>query len=400
MSHEIFEQAKPILKKIQNKGFKAYFVGGSVRDYIMQRPIHDVDITTSATPDEIESIFDKTIPVGKEHGTINVVFQNDNYEITTFRSEDEYIDHRRPSEVYFVRDLYQDVQRRDFTMNAIAMDLNYRLYDYFNGQQDINNRVIRTVGVPSERFSEDALRIIRGLRFQSQLNFQIDSDTLHAMSSQISDIQYLSVERVVVELKKLIMGNNVKQSFEVMQNMKAFNYIPFFKSFEMSHLHIDEPITFELWIAILIVQQPKDIQLSTLKISNQEKTTIKKWVTLIQTLPKIQSKQSLIALVYDYNLNDIEILLSLHHLLKQNGLTTANHLIINEISIREANEKLPIHCRKELAINGKDLLDHTNKNSGPWLKDTLREIEIAVISNQIANTKEEILEWVDAHVKI
>ena len=97
--------------------------------------------------------------------------------------------------MYFVRDLYQDVQRRDFTMNAIAMDLNYRLYDYFNGQQDINNRVIRTVGVPSERFSEDALRIIRGLRFQSQLNFQIDSDTLHAMSSQISDIQYLSVER-------------------------------------------------------------------------------------------------------------------------------------------------------------------------------------------------------------
>ena len=137
-------------------------------------------------------------------------------------------------------------------------------------------------------------------------------------------------------------------------------------------------------------------------LENQQsrKSNYQKWVTLIQTLPKIQSKQSLITLVYDYNLNDIEILLSLHHLLKQNGLTTANHLIINEISIHEANEKLPIHCRKELAINGKDLLNHTNKNSGPWLKDTLREIEIAVISNQIANTKEEILEWVDAHVKI
>ena len=104
--------------------------------------------------------------------------------------------------MYFVRDLYQDVQRRDFTMNAIAMDLNYRLYDYFNGQQDINNRVIRTVGVPSERFSEDALRIIRGLRFQSQLNFQIDSDTLHAMSLrfQIYNIYPLNV---VVELKNL-----------------------------------------------------------------------------------------------------------------------------------------------------------------------------------------------------
>ena len=173
MSHEIFEQAKPILKKIQNKGFKAYFVGGSVRDYIMQRPIHDVDITTSATPDEIESIFDKTIPVGKEHGTINVVFQNDNYEITTFRSEDEYIDHRRPSEVYFVRDLYQDVQRRDFTMNAIAMDLNYRLYDYFNGQQDINNRVIRTVGVPSERFQKTRFVSLEDYVFNHNLIFKL-----------------------------------------------------------------------------------------------------------------------------------------------------------------------------------------------------------------------------------
>ena len=114
----------------------------------------------------------------------------------------------------------------------------------------------------------------------------------------------------------------------------------------MSHLHIDEPITFELWIAILIVQQPKDIQLSTLKISNQEKATIKNGLHSSKHCLRYSQKQSLITLVYDYNLNDIEILLSLHHLLKQNGLTTANHLIINEISIREANEKLPIIAEK------------------------------------------------------
>ena len=169
MSYNLFERAKPILNEIQQYGFEAYFVGGSVRDYLMNRAIHDIDITTSATPDEIESIFDKTIPVGKQHGTINVVFNHENYEITTFRAEDDYIDHRRPSEVYFVRDLYQDIQRRDFTINAIAMDINYKTYDYFDGEKDIRNKCIRTVGNAQARFEEDALRIIRGLRFQSQL---------------------------------------------------------------------------------------------------------------------------------------------------------------------------------------------------------------------------------------
>ena len=201
MRYELFERAKPILNQIQQHGFEAYYVGGSVRDYLMGREIHDIDITTSATPDEIEDIFDKTIPIGKEHGTINVVYNDENYEVTTFRAEEDYVDHRRPSEVHFVRDLYQDVQRRDFTINAIAMDTNYNTYDYFDGEDDIKAKQIRTVGVAGERFEEDALRIIRGLRFQSQLNFQIVNETFEAMATQISDIQYLSIERIVVELK-------------------------------------------------------------------------------------------------------------------------------------------------------------------------------------------------------
>ena len=120
MDNELFEKALPILNQIETHHFEAYFVGGAVRDYIMHRTIHDIDITTSAMPDEIEDIFEHTIPIGKEHGTINVVFNNENYEVTTFRSEGDYLDHRRPSEVHFVRNLYEDVQRRDFTINAIA----------------------------------------------------------------------------------------------------------------------------------------------------------------------------------------------------------------------------------------------------------------------------------------
>ena len=173
MTNTLFEQAKPLLEQLEHHGYQAYYVGGCVRDYLMERPIHDIDITTSATPDEVEALFDKTIPVGKEHGTINVVYQGENYEITTFRAEAEYTDHRRPSEVYFVRELYEDVKRRDFTMNALAMDTDYQLHDYFNGRADIQHKLIRTVGEAQERFDEDALRILRGLRFQAQLGLSL-----------------------------------------------------------------------------------------------------------------------------------------------------------------------------------------------------------------------------------
>ncbi|HGH5580658.1 TPA: CCA tRNA nucleotidyltransferase, partial [Staphylococcus pseudintermedius] len=196
MNQSQFELAKPILERLIQNGYEAYFVGGSVRDFIMNRPIHDVDITTNATPDEIESLFEHTIPIGKEHGTINVVWSHENYEVTTFRAEAEYVDHRRPTEVYFVRDLYQDVERRDFTMNAIAMNINYERIDHFEGERDIEQRIIRTVGDAKTRFDEDALRILRGLRFKSQLGFTIEEATFEAMAHQMSDLEYLSIERI------------------------------------------------------------------------------------------------------------------------------------------------------------------------------------------------------------
>lgn len=400
MHNELFERAKPILNHIQQHGYEAYFVGGSVRDYLMGRDIHDIDITTSATPDEIEDIFEKTIPIGKEHGTINVVYQNENYEVTTFRSEEDYIDHRKPSEVHFVRDLYQDVQRRDFTVNAIAMDSNYTTYDYFNGKQDIKERCIRTVGIPRERFEEDALRIIRGLRFQSQLNFKIEDDTFKAMRSQISDIQYLSIERIVVELKKMIKGINVVQSFNQMKEMNAFKYIPFFDAFDMNHIYIDEPLEFEMWIALLLAQQPMNVSLKLLKISNNEKTHIQKLTHLIKSLPNVKTKQDLITIVYDNNLKYITHVLSTNDTLKNNNLAIANPLVINKKSLIEIDNQLPIHHRKEMSINGGDIINHLNKKSGPWLKHVLRDIEIAIICQQINNTKVEILEWVDANVKV
>ncbi|EOB8099137.1 CCA tRNA nucleotidyltransferase [Staphylococcus aureus] len=400
MDKSLFEQARPILEQIQDNGFEAYYVGGSVRDYVMGRNIHDIDITTSATPDEIESIFSHTIPVGKEHGTINVVFNDENYEVTTFRAEEDYVDHRRPSGVTFVRDLYEDLQRRDFTMNAIAMDTAYKLYDYFDGQQDINNRIIRTVGIAEERFQEDALRMIRCLRFQSQLSFDIAMETFEAMRTQMADIKFLSIERIVIELTKLMRGINVEESFNHLKSLKAFNYMPYFEQLDMNQINVTEPIDLELLIAIVSVKFDINYSLKPLKLSNRQVKDINQYIQIMNALPSIITKEQLKMFVYDYDTNLIKNVMVAADVLKANDIQGHEPLIVNLQTIDETLHRLPMHNRKDMMVNGGVLMAHLNAKSGPWLKDVLRQIEIAIATGKVSNEETEILKWVDNHVKI
>ncbi|HCY0763627.1 TPA: CCA tRNA nucleotidyltransferase [Staphylococcus aureus] len=400
MDKSLFEQARPILEQIQDNGFEAYYVGGSVRDYVMGRNIHDIDITTSATPDEIESIFSHTIPVGKEHGTINVVFNDENYEVTTFRAEEDYVDHRRPSGVTFVRDLYEDLQRRDFTMNAIAMDTAYKLYDYFDGQQDINNRIIRTVGIAEERFQEDALRMIRCLRFQSQLSFDIAMETFEAMRTQMADIKFLSIERIVIELTKLMRGINVEESFNHLKSLKAFNYMPYFEQLDMNQINVIEPIDLELLIAIVSVKFDINYSLKPLKLSNRQVKDINQYIQIMNALPSIITKEQLKMFVYDYDTNLIKNVMVAADVLKANDIQGHEPLIVNLQTIDETLHRLPMHNRKDMMVNGGVLMAHLNAKSGPWLKDVLRQIEIAIVTGKVSNEETEILKWVDNHVKI
>ncbi|EWR96140.1 CCA tRNA nucleotidyltransferase [Staphylococcus aureus] len=400
MDKSLFEQARPILEQIQDNGFEAYYVGGSVRDYVMGRNIHDIDITTSATPDEIESIFSHTIPVGKEHGTINVVFNDENYEVTTFRAEEDYVDHRRPSDVTFVRDLYEDLQRRDFTMNAIAMDTAYKLYDYFDGQQDINNRIIRTVGIAEERFQEDALRMIRCLRFQSQLSFDIAMETFEAMRTQMADIKFLSIERIVIELTKLMRGINVEESFNHLKSLKAFNYMPYFEQLDMNQINVTEPIDLELLIAIVSVKFDINYSLKPLKLSNRQVKDINQYIQIMNALPSIITKEQLKMFVYDYDTNLIKNVMVAADVLKANDIQGHEPLIVNLQTIDETLHRLPMHNRKDMMVNGGVLMAHLNAKSGPWLKDVLRQIEIAIVTGKVSNEETEILKWVDNHVKI
>lgn len=199
-----------ILSALENAGFSAYIVGGCVRDMLMGIPMHDYDITTNALPEQIIEVFSqqKVIPTGIKHGTVTVLLNNEPFEITTFRIDGEYTDSRRPDNVVFTDSLREDLARRDFTVNAIAMDLNGNIYDYFGGKNDIKNKIIRCVGNPEERFTEDALRILRAVRFSSVLGFTIEENTSNAIHALKNRLDNISVERISVELVKLLSGIN------------------------------------------------------------------------------------------------------------------------------------------------------------------------------------------------
>ena len=207
------DSAEKIIKIIEQSGHSAYAVGGCVRDFLMKRPCDDIDITTSATPDALEKIFDdngiKYIETGLKHGTVTALQDGEPMEVTTFRTEGGYNDNRHPDSVEFVSDIETDLSRRDFTVNAMAYNENTGIIDLFGGQQDIKNKLIRTVGDADKRFTEDALRIMRALRFASVLSFDIEENTKKALFKNKELLKNISVERIYTELSKLLMGENV-----------------------------------------------------------------------------------------------------------------------------------------------------------------------------------------------
>ena len=198
--------AARIIEKLEQAGYEAYAVGGCVRDSVLGREPEDWDITTSASPMQVKAIFPRTIDTGIEHGTVTVMEHRVGYEVTTYRVDGRYEDGRHPSSVTFTRNLAEDLLRRDFTINAMAYNPRTGLVDRYDGMGDLERRCIRCVGVPEERFAEDALRILRALRFASQLGFSIEEQTLAAMRMMAPRLEAVSAERVRVELVKLLGG--------------------------------------------------------------------------------------------------------------------------------------------------------------------------------------------------
>lgn len=201
------KDVEKIIEHLNSAGYEAYVVGGCVRDSIMEKTPHDWDICTSATPEVVKSLFSHTTDYGMRHGTITVFADKEGYEITTFRAETDYSDHRHPDTVEFVADLKSDLSRRDFTINALAYNNESQLIDMFNGLDDIRNQMIRCVGNADERFKEDALRILRALRFAATLGFDIEDKTSEAIHYNVHLLKYIAEERKRDELMKLLGGN-------------------------------------------------------------------------------------------------------------------------------------------------------------------------------------------------
>lgn len=197
-----------IIEELNKNGFEAYIVGGCVRDSLLGRMPDDWDITTRATPGQVKSIFRRTVDTGIQHGTVTVLVGTCAYEVTTYRVDGVYEDHRRPSGVTFTASLEEDLKRRDFTVNALAYSDESGIIDIFGGAEDLEKGVIRCVGKPSDRFDEDALRILRAVRFSAQLGFRIDDDTRAAMREQAENLRDISAERIRTELTKLIVSDN------------------------------------------------------------------------------------------------------------------------------------------------------------------------------------------------
>lgn len=387
-----FQEALPVLKKIKNAGFDAYFVGGSVRDALLERPIHDVDIASSSYPEETKHIFERTIDVGIEHGTVLVLEDNHEYEVTTFRTEDLYVDYRRPSHVTFVRSLKEDLKRRDFTINALALDEAGNVIDLFEGLDDLKYQILRAVGIPSERFNEDALRIMRGFRFQASLGFTLDADTFNAMKGCVPLLEKISVERTFIEFDKLLTSFYWRKGLKSLIASGAMDYLPDMRNHQsqletLFNFQVDFQFTSseQAWAALLMALQVKNIKrfLKHWKTSNEFQKRVEK-IVMIFNLRQTHfwDKEE----CYRFELDLI---------IQAEEIRQAQGLAIDFERIYSTYDSLTIHDKHEIVVNGGLLIKEFGFKPGPALGQLLTEIEMAIVNGVLDNRLEAILAFVE-----
>ncbi|MCT4390100.1 CCA tRNA nucleotidyltransferase [Leuconostoc falkenbergense] len=388
-----FVQAQPILATLEQAGYEAYFVGGSVRDTLLGAPIHDVDIASSAFPEEVKALFNRTVDTGIQHGTVMVLDHGEGYEITTFRTESTYTDFRRPDSVTFVRSLSEDLKRRDFTINALAMRHDGEVVDLFDGLSDMTNGIIRAVGDAETRFTEDALRMMRALRFSAQLGFRIADDTRQALRDLAPNLTRIAVERIRVEFEKMLMGGNAAESLKLALDDGVINYLPGepLKIWDniIQHLATHQPAdTFAVWSLVLAETDLTSSQINRFlrnwKLSRETITTVMTVVPLIRQIDKVSTFDLYQALPYQKTLFELLTLLDV------------SNATIGQI--RHIIDMLPITNSSELAIQGGDLIRGGVMMPGPKLGKCLKKIEYAVVNGELENTRESLIQYAKEQV--
>ena len=367
---KISPAAALVMQKLQAAGFEARAVGGCVRDMLMGLPPHDWDLCTNAGPEEMKACFAgwKTVETGLKHGTLTVVCDGEPVEVTSYRAETAYSDHRHPDEVRFVRRIEDDLSRRDFTINAMAWDGKTGLIDLFDGQGDLQRKLIRCVGAADERFEEDALRILRALRFAARLGFAVEENTARAIHGKKELLKNISAERIYAELKGIVMGPSAAEILEEYNDVLQIvlpGMLPF---------GAEAPADLEIRLALLL----KNTGAEALKDLRCDNATLKAVRELLEA-PAAGTAVELRKLAARYGKERARQIVWM-----QGG---------DRALLEQTLESSPCLSLKELAVTGEDLLE-AGLPKGPELGEKLQELLELVLEEKLPNEKEALLTFV------
>lgn len=402
MRIEIPKQVEWILGQLKKNGYEAFVVGGCVRDVLLGRVPEDWDITTSAQPEAVKRIFGKTIDTGLKHGTVTVLKDRRGYEITTYRIDGEYEDGRHPKEVEFTSDLREDLRRRDFTINAMAYSHETGVVDVFGGMEDLERKVIRCVGNATERFTEDALRILRAIRFSAQLGFSIEEQTYAALSDIAPNLAHVSKERIQTELTKTLLSPHPERIFlteatgmapyisetfpEVFRRMREASVTEAELS-RAAELKEDKALRYAAFLSCT-GERTAETVLKELKMDNAATARVKTLAGRFDE-PLPGERPALRRVMSGMGGSAFDDLLELKRVMRPE--TEAEVLRAERLSasIRENGDCLSM---KELAVTGNDLLK-AGMRPGPQLGKTLEMLFEAVLTHPEYNRKEYLLKY-------
>ncbi|WP_314112561.1 CCA tRNA nucleotidyltransferase [uncultured Granulicatella sp.] len=391
----LFLKALPVMKQLVDAGYEAYFVGGSVRDMLLHKPISDVDIATSATPLEVKEIFPHTVDVGIEHGTVMVIHHKEGYEVTTFRTEEGYEDFRHPDKVTFVRSLEEDLKRRDFTINALAIGIDDQLIDFFDGIGDIERQCIRCVGDAKERFNEDALRMFRAVRFVGQLGFQIEEKTKNAISLLKMNLSKVAVERMKVEFEKMIQSSHRKEAMQLFVETGLYQACPLFDGkdkilLKLAEFPLKEMSVLQAWILFVDELNLSDKEVTHLlkswKSSNEQ---IRDVLVGYRTYRERKEEEWNFFLAYAC---PYEVACEVEQLLIAQGESESLR------DLEGTYETLPIRSMNDIQLNGHDIIRILQlEKKGPIIGQVLQTIEKMILEQSISNEATELAAYVLSH---
>ena len=354
--------ALKLIKTIEEHGYTAYIVGGFVRDQLLNIPSNDIDICTSARPSDIRNIFPNSCLPNEAYGSVTVIIKNIRFEITTFRKEIRYLNNRKPIEFEYIDNLLDDLKRRDFLINTICMDKDGKIIDLLNGKSDLDKKEIHTVGDSIYKFSEDALRILRAVRFATNLNFRLSDEVKNAIRETKHYVRNLSYDRKREELNKIFSSINVRYGVKLLIELGLD------KELELNNLiHIT---CFDDLMGIWAILEVDDIYPFT-KNEKELMTNIRKLLQLDQ-IDDIT--------LYHYGLYVCSVAGDIKGLDRR------------VVTYRYNN--LPIKCRSDIVLNGNDIMKLLNRKPGNYLKVILKDIEEKVVSGKLENDREKLTNYI------